>query len=165
MLALTLLAVAYDMVLFKPYIPRIQKIIDEANPLYKNPPQPLLRIAGLAEGNKRINTYVVQRLLKKMEKDKQRAWKWHLNYAMWSFLFTCHFSDADRFALWCKFAPYEKGEGLNESSNFYYGRDINQLTTEELISIVAIVKAPTFYKTNPEKLKKRVNDLLMMYNQ
>lgn len=164
-LVLALLALSYDMILFKPYIPRIQKIIDEANPLYKNPPQALLKIAELAEGNKRINTYVIQQLLKKMERDKQRAWKWHLDYAMWSFLFTRHFSDADRFALWCKFAPYENGKGLNESSNFYYGRDINQLTTEELISIVAIVKAPSFYKTNPEKLKKRVNDLLMMYHQ
>ena len=164
-LVLSLSALAYDMILFKPYKQRIQKIIDEANPLYKNPPQALLKIANLSEGNKRINNYVVQRLLKIMKSNKQRAWEWHLDYAMWSFLFICHFNDTDKFALWCELAPYENGEGLNESSNFYYGRDINQLTIEELISIVAMVKAPAFYKTNPEKLKKRVNDLLIKYNQ
>lgn len=164
-LILIFIILAYDMILFKPYVVSIQKIIDEANPLYKNPPQILLKIATLSETERRIDSYVIQRLLKKFEKDKQRAWEWHFDYAMWSFLFACHFSDSDRFSLWCKFAPYEKGEGLNESANFYYGRDIDQLNTKELISIVAIVKAPVFYKTNPEKLKERVNDLMSMYNK
>jgi len=163
-LTLLFIIFAYDIFLFKPYIVRIQKIIDEANPLYRNPPQILLEVAILSETERRINSYVIQRLLNKFEKGKQRAWKWHFDYAMWSFLFPCHFSDIEMFSLWCELAPYENGEGLNESANFYYRRNIDQLNTKEVISIVAMVKAPAFYKTNPEKLKERVNDLMSMYN-
>lgn len=88
---------------------------------------------------------------------------WHRDYILWTFLMDIHFTEAENFARWCSFAPYEHGVGINESANFYYERDLDQLRIEELISLVVRGRDPSYYKQNPEKLEERVNDLLARY--
>jgi membrane peptidoglycan carboxypeptidase len=56
--------------------------------------------------------------------------------------------------------PFENGKGLNESANFFYGRNIDHLNAEEITSIIARLKAPLYYKKNPQELEKRVKELL-----
>lgn len=154
---------AYDIIMFRPYMPSIQKIVNNSNPIYKYKYNLLSKIATHCYGNEQINTYTAKILLITMKGDKQRAYKWLFNYIMWSFLIRAHYNDVDRFILWCELVPYEGGQGLNESANFHYGRNIEKLNIKELITIMAIIHSPNIYKSNPEKLLQRVDDLLIKY--
>jgi hypothetical protein len=160
--SLLISVITYRLVVFKPYCSRIESIIQGAHSFYKQPSKELLDIAMLTEGG-RLKSYVAQMSLISFGRDKQRMLKWHTEYILWIFLFRVHFDDRDIFTLWCHFAPYEKGTGLNESANFYYGRGIDQLQLKEIVSIIARVKAPSYYKDHPKELEERVNDILGRY--
>jgi hypothetical protein len=155
--------IGYDLLIFQPYYSQIKAMIQNSHPLYQHPPQALRDIATLAEGKKGVTRFVARSLLIKFERNKQRMLKWHIDYTLWTFFIEIHFTEVENFALWCSFAPYEHGVGLNESANFYYERDLDQLSFEELISLVVRVRAPSYYKQNPEKLEERVDDLLARY--
>ena len=154
--------VIYYYVDFRPYRSQIEGIIKDAHPLHINPPEVVYDLAVISEGKSRIKSYVAQRLLNKFGKDKVRMMFWHPKYALWDFLIGLHFNEKDIFTLWCQLAPYKEGNGLNESANYHYKRDLNKLTIEEVASIIAIVEAPSFYETHPEELKERSKILLRL---
>jgi hypothetical protein len=158
-----IVVIGYDVMVFQPYCSQIQAIIHDVPPLDKFPPQEVYDIAILAEGKNGPRRYVARSLLFTFGRHRQQISKWHLDYALWTFFIGIHFSDADIFALWCYFFPYEDGRGLNKAANFYYKRDLDQLTIKELISIVARARSPSYYTQHPKKLEKRVNDLLARY--
>jgi hypothetical protein len=155
--------IVYDFMVFQPYCSQIKTFIQNSHPLYKRPPKALHNIAILAEGKNGIRSHVVQSLLIQFGRNKQRMLNWHCDSLLWMLLMDLHFTEAENFALWCYFTPYEHGVGLHESANFYYGRNLDQLSLEEMTTVVARGRYPLVYQKYPEKLEKRVNDLLAKY--
>jgi hypothetical protein len=156
---ISLILIVYDLIAFRKYLPVIEKQINGAHIFYKNKPKRVYDIAMLAE-NKRLNSYVVQVLLTNFDQNKNGMIKWHIEYFLWNLLLKIHFNDDEIFTLWCDMFPFENGKGLNESANFFYGRNIDHLNAEEITSIIARLKAPLYYKKNPQELEKRVKELL-----
>ncbi len=140
----------------------IETIIQTTHPLHKNPPEAVLELALLHAENHQINAYVTQSLLIKFGLNKHRMLRWHFDYFFWNFLIELHFSDKDMLTLWCHLASYEKGNGLNDSANYYYGCNLNQLNDEEIATVIVMTEAPLYYKAHPEKLKEDVWALLKM---
>jgi len=154
---------AYDLFVFKSYRLHIESIIQGSHSFYKKPSKALLEIATITEG-KRFKSYVAQMSLIRFGRNIHDMLKWHIEYALWVLLLGIHFDNDEIFTLWCYFAPYEKGTGLNESANFYYGRAIEQLNEKEIALIIAMIKAPSYYKDHPKKLEERVDELLSKYS-
>ncbi len=155
--------IGYDFLIFKPNLPSIKAAIQDSHPFYGAPSGILIDLATIAEGEDGIKRYVSRRLVKKYGEKDINNLRWHFDNAVWTILLRFHLSDADIFTLWCQMAPCENGVGLNESALYHFNREINQLNTHELMTILAIVKAPYFYKRNPDKLHERVNKLLGNY--
>lgn len=155
--------IVYDLIVFLPHSAEIQTLISDAPQPYKSPPVLLVKISTFVEGKEEIKAWVARSLLSHFNRDKQPISKWHMDYALWTFFLRFHFTDAEIFTLWCYFFPYGDGQGLHEAANFYYKRDLAQLNTKELITIVARMKAPSYYRNNPQKLDKRVKDLFEKY--
>lgn len=155
--------IVYYLFGFKPYCPEIESIIRDTPSWYKQPSQELVDIAKFIEGSK-IKHFTVKTILVHFEKDRRGNLRWHVEGVLWRLLMELYFDDRDIFALWCHFFPYENGTGLNESARFYYGKDIDELNFKEIVSIIARVRSPGYYKIHPEKLEERINHLLETYS-
>ncbi len=55
--------------------------------------------------------------------------------------------------------------GFERAAQFYFNKDINALSLQELASLVALVKGPSYYHLfkHPSRLKKRRNLILRLY--
>jgi|GEM_PF-3457655 len=155
--------VIYDFVGFRPYQANIKDMLRMAHPLHKVPSKAVLDLISLSEGHNQIKNYVAQHLLARFELDNRQMLWWHIEYSLWTFLMSTHYSDHDIFTLWLELALYEEGCGLNNSANYHYGHNLNQLNPEELATVVTIARSPSLYKADPKKLKERVNILLDRY--
>jgi len=155
----------YYTVFFKTHLVDINNCISTSNNIYKDPPSELFDIAIIAEGYRGIRHFVVKTLLYKYEMCNQGMLKWHLHNFCWDLLIKIHFSSNEVFLLWCYFVPYSEGVGLNNAANYFFDRDLNQLELKEIVTIIAMVKSPSIYKMNTEKLHKRVDYLLGEYNK
>lgn len=149
----------YGFIDFRLNEPNIKDKISSANRLYTAPRKMLNEIATTAEGD-RISSYVAQMLLIDFRKDQGGMISWHAKYALWTVLLKIRFDKNEIFALWCHFAPYEEGNGLNESAIFHYGKSIDELNCYEIASIVARAKSPLYYSKHPIKLENRINTIL-----
>lgn len=163
--ALAIYVVIYNVTLLMPKIHQIHLIIINANQFHKKPPPALIEIAELSVGESRISSFVAQVLLQDLFKERKRSTRWKIDYYMLTLLLKIHFTYTDRFSLWCEFSPYEKGSGINNAANYYYGRDIDKLDVKELITIVTIARAPAYFKLYPEKLNNKVDNLLSNFQK
>ncbi len=89
--------------------------------------------------------------------------RWHAEYVLWIWLLGIHFNDSEIFSVWCHFLAYWEGENSDNSGYCHYGQDTDKLSAEELITIIVRAKVPFFYKTHPDKLRKKVHALLEKY--
>ncbi|MDC9715178.1 MAG: transglycosylase domain-containing protein [Gammaproteobacteria bacterium] len=57
--------------------------------------------------------------------------------------------------------------GFERGAQFYFNKDINALSLQELASLVALVKGPSYYHLfkHPSRLKKRRNLVLRLYHK
>ena len=158
-----IVAVSYEIIVFYQYKSNLDEIITQTHPLHRNPPETAYNLAVLSEGKERIKSYAAQILLCEFSLDKNEVLVWPLDYASWTILIGIIYNEKEIFTLWCHIAPYEEGRGLNRSAIYRYNKDLNQLSLEELATVIALVKAPIHFSKNSEKLNKRVNDLIIRY--
>lgn len=157
--------ILYDRRIFFPYRSDIHAIIRNSMPLYHEKLSELHDIVDFIEGVSARRNWVARMLLLQFERHQRGNLRWHLESLLWSRLLSLHFSDNDILVLWCHFAPFEKGMGLNESANFVYGHDVNCLQSDELFALVARTRAPRYYAEHPEVFETRLQKLLKEYHQ
>ena len=147
------------------YRSAIRAIIGNSVPVYYENLTELQNVIEFVEGTSDIRNWVARMLLLQFGRHQHGNLRWHLENVLWSRLLPLHFSDYDIVMLWCHFAPYENGVGLNESANFMYGRDVNSLQEEELLILVAKTRSPRYYAKHPEVFQKRLRPLIQEYQQ
>ena len=61
----------------------------------------------------------------------------------------------------------EAFHGFASGSHFYFDKNVEDLSLEEMATLVALLKGPSFYNPDsfPERLKKRVNMVLSMHSK
>lgn len=158
-----IVAASYEIIVFYQYKSNLDKIITQTHPLHRNPPETAYNLAVLSEGKERIKSYAAQILLCDLGLNRNEILAWPLDYASWTILIGLIYNEKEIFTLWCHIAPYEQGRGLNGSAIHRYNKDLNQLSLEELATIIALVKAPLHFSKNPEELSKRAKDLTARY--
>lgn len=156
-----LVFLVWYVVYFFPHLSAIKNIQREGMSLVKVIESTLYPIAIIADGNMKIRSYSIKTAYytESLKGEKEKIANWHLSTSLWFLASYMHFNDKEIFYLWVMYAPYEKGRGLQNSSEYYYGKKINELSIEEQITILAIPKAPTLYKLDSEKLKTRVKNI------
>jgi len=162
-LTLSLGVAIYDIIVFQPCKQRIDTILIDVSQSYKVKTKLISDLVNISEGTQNVRNYVTRKLLSRCEFDKHPMVLWHLEYGMWSLLVNIHYKDSDILALWIALAPYEKGRGLNNSSLYHYGRNLDRLNPEELATVITIARNPSLYGSNPQKLEERVRILLQRY--
>lgn len=163
MVGMLLAILIYNVFIFQQYYPDIQSYIQSAHPLEKSPPQALMNAALLVEGKNGIRNMISRKLLFQFGRNTQRMLTWHVEYALWSLLVGLYVPDNEEMTLWCSFLPYKHGMGINNSANFYYGRNIDQLRIEELMTLIVRSKAPFYFTQYPDELKKVTQKFLDRY--
>lgn len=83
-----------------------------------------------------------------------------LNIGLWIFASNIHLTDDQVFGLWVDCAIYSCGEGLGGASRKYLKKELNNLSAEELASIVAMVKNPFVYMPGTVRGDQRAKDIL-----
>jgi len=162
----------YEMRYFKPYIPYIEKMYNQANreesstemvkevifcletetftfSYYEN--SPYSYIAGL------VAIHFVDKFV-----EYKNISEWHFHNTLWTRLLIHHFGKEKVFILYLHLIPFEHGFGLANSAQYYYQKTISQLTVEEVVMLLGIARSPTIYSpfSHPENAQE-IQDRLM----
>lgn len=155
----------YDFVVFRPCHNDVERILRNSIQLHKVPSKVVLDLVMLSEGHSQMEYYVAQKLLARSELNKVPMIWWHMEYSLWVFLMSAHYSSSNILTLWLEMAPYEDGSGLNNSANYHYGRNLDHLNPEQLATLITVAKNPLFYQANPKELDSRASALLRKYRR
>jgi hypothetical protein len=153
----------YEVHDFRPCLSRMSSIYQSMAPEDKEPPQNVRDFVGKVEG-KKVDSFVAMRLLGEI-KHPQRMASWHYHEVMWEFLLPLHFTKAERTAFYCHYLPYEHGLGFSEASQFYFEKQPDELSLEEVAAIVAIGRSPgtNSPSRHPDRLQAAKKQLLNAY--
>jgi len=57
--------------------------------------------------------------------------------------------------------------GFSSASQFYFGKNVEDLDLREMATLVALLKGPSYYHPfkNPDRLSKRVDMIMLMHNK
>lgn len=89
---------------------------------------------------------------------------WHYNQLLWNFAITLHFSDEDKFYLWCYFAYGNGEEGINAVAQKYFNAPILSLGLNEQAQIVGLAHGSAF-QPGTERGILRAKYVLERYNK
>jgi hypothetical protein len=158
----------YEMRYFKPYIPYIEEMYNQAkreesfNGMIKNiifclethfyhENNSYAQIAGV------VAIHFVEKFV-----EYKKIGEWHFHNALWTRLLIHDFDEEKLFLLFLHLIPFERGFGLANSAQYYFKKKISQLTVEEIVMLLGIARSPTRYSpfSHPFDAKK-IQTILM----
>ena len=157
----------FEMRYFKPYLPYIEEMYNQAKreesvtemvkevifcletetfdyfDYYES--SPYSYIAGV------VAIHLVERFV-----EYKKASEWHFYNVLWTILLIHHFDKEKLFILYLHLIRFERGFGLANSAQYYFKKKISQLTVEEVVMLLGIARSPTMYSpfSHPENAKK-----------
>jgi len=152
----------YEMKYFKPYLPRIEESYNQAKKqetvteMLKNiiwcletpfddENDPDAHVAGI------VARHFVYEFLK-----YEKTTEWHFHNILWARLLIHYFDREKLFLLYLHYMPFEHGQGLANSAQYYFQKNISQLTVEEVIVLLGVARSPNRYSpfSNPEEANR-----------
>lgn len=158
-LAGALLLRLYDVFYFAPYQDAIAEMIHNAPQAHKNPPPALRRLVKLAFKD-REESAVARSLLVDLNLNRGRSLSWQIHFALWTFFLTARYEEKDILTLWCHFAPYGYGRGLNDGALHFFKKELKALTAAQLATLVTLADETYVYRLRPKLLGPRAKALL-----
>jgi hypothetical protein len=161
--AVVLLLLFYEARDFRPYLPRIEAIYASMAPEDRRPPDNVQTFVWKVDADS-VDGFGSSRLLNEV-RGPMRMSAWHYHSFMLGWMIRLHFSKLQRLALYCHYLPYEGGRGVTNAANFYFGKQPDTLSAEELAIIVAVGRAPRMNSPtrHPERLEVTKKRLLFAY--
>jgi hypothetical protein len=158
--SLALFLLYYEVHDFRPYTPRIQEIYSNMDPLDRDPPANVQDFVWNADGS-HLDAFASGSLLSELRSPMKMA-AWHYHSLMWDLMLKWHFDKKERVAFYCHYLPYEKGRGFASAARYYFGKSANTLDTDELATLVAIGRSPTYNSPSqhPDHLNEAKRRLL-----
>jgi hypothetical protein len=159
-IVLPTLIIGYQIYLFDGPKNEIKKTINELPDDYKKMDRALKDLIVYIEGIPSIRNFLSKQLIHNYcSNSSNRRLFYQIRLAIWQKLLKMNFSNDEIISLWCFYAPYANGQGLNEASNYEFGKELTHLNLKEIITLIANTRAPLYYKQNPSRLKLRVNNI------
>lgn len=147
----------------------IQKTLPQSLTDYERVNKNLKKLIIFVEGIPQVKNGLTKVITDKYGSNKtsqrSKQLKHHIRSGIWRILLDIKFSDDELIYLWCSYAPYINGHGLNNASIYQFGKDLKELSTREIIALIVNTRAPLSYQRNPSKLELKVNILLDRWNK
>ena len=161
--AVALLLLFYEVHDFRPYFPRVQAIYVSMDPEDREPPENVQSFVGRVEGSM-VDSFASRQLLGDV-RPPMRISAWHYHSFMWHWMLRWHFSKTQRLAFYCHYLPYEEGQGFTSAAKFYFSKQPDALSLDELATIVAVGRAPgsNSPSRHPDQLERTKKELLSAY--
>ena len=142
----------YDYVAVRPQLPRIERILAQADPLDANPPEAIRRLIDASMGSP---TAHATRLVTVRFYAGLSPGEWHLRNALWSLLLPLHLGKDKMYGLYAALAFNGHDQGLSRYAVREYGKPLDRLSPNEAAAAVEMTRMPTIYRRNPDKLAQR----------
>jgi hypothetical protein len=154
----------YEMHDFRPYFPRIQAIYSRLDPEDRIPPENVQNFVWKVNGET-VDTLSSRGLLHELRGPMPKSGAWHYHSFMWYVTLRWHLSKEERLAFYCHYLPYEGGQGFTSAAKFYFDKQPDALSLDELAMIVAVGRAPGFNSPSrhPDHLEEAKKQLLAVY--
>ena len=154
---------AYDLTTFQPRIPDIGRLLAEAAPEEKAPPDSIRRVLR-ASYPEHFSGLVAKLLLHELNAvpTDGNMLRWHLTGAAWWALVQLHLTEAEQMTLFLALSPMGNNtKGFAEVSTAVVGVPLNAVSLEQAARLVTIGKAPSLYLSNPERLARHSEALAL----
>ena len=147
--------VGYDLVVFQPRVPAIQRLIEMAAQDERSP-SPLVARVIRAGGSQHLSAQVSRLLLMQFNlPPSQSPLQWHFTSALWWALVALHFSDQEQSTLYLSLSYMGNGvNGFAAASQAQFGASLNSLSLEQVATLSVIARAPSAYLESPERLAR-----------
>jgi hypothetical protein len=164
--AVALLFLFYEVHDFRPYLPRIEAIYASMDPEDQRPPDNVQTFVWKVDGNT-VDGFASSQLLGELRGRPMPMSTWHYHSFMLVWMLRWHLSRLQRLALYCHYLAYEDGRGFTRAANFYFGKQPDTLSADELATIVAVGRAPRMNSPTrlPERLEVTKKKLLSAYEK
>ena len=68
--------------------------------------------------------------------------EYHLQGLAWIWLLRAHMNRSERLALFARYLPFDGGMGMAEGGRKYFGKELRDLTPDEVIGLLAVARSP-----------------------
>lgn len=151
----------YDLVVFQPRVPEVQRLIEVAAQDERTP-SPLVARVIRAGVSQHMSAQTSRLLLKQLKLPPlQSQLQRHFTSALWWALVALHFSDQEQSTLFLSLSYMGNGiTGFSAASQAQFGASLNSLSLEQVATLSAIAKAPSAYLESPERLTRVRNTIV-----
>jgi hypothetical protein len=157
--ALALAFASYDLFVFQPYRPDIDKLIARAGASEKSPPESLRRVLRVAYQN-RLGSHVASHLLLELDAAPSSMLGWHATSMLWWLLSEIHLSEAQRTTLFLSLSHMgDDQRGFERASTSIIGVPLAEVSVEQAVTLVTVGKSPAIYLSNRERLAQSAGRL------
>jgi hypothetical protein len=157
-----LLALAsYDLFVFQPYRPDIDKLIARASNSEKTPPETLRRVLHVSYGD-RLAWHVAKQVLLELDASNASGRKlgWHATNVMWWLLCRIHLSEAQRTTLFLSLSYMGNNQrGFERTSPSIVGAPLANVSIDQAATLVTVGKSPDFFLADRERLAQSAGRL------
>lgn len=157
-----LLALAsYDLFVFQPYRPDIDKLIARASSAERTPPEPLRRVLRVSYED-RLAGHVAKQLLVELGAASPSETKlgWHATNGLWWLLSKVHLSEAQRTTLFLSLSYMGNDQrGFERASPGIVGVPLAEVSVEQAARLVTVGKSPQIYLANRHRLAQSAGRL------
>lgn len=152
--ALLLALASYDLLVFQPRRPDIDKFIARASSSEKVPPEPLRRVLRISYED-RLAWHVTRQLLLELDAASPGGSTigWHATNVLWCLLSQIHLSEAQRTTLFLSLSYMGNDQrGFERASPNIVGVPLAEVSVDQAATLVTVGKSPEFFLANREKL-------------
>ncbi|NCT69404.1 MAG: hypothetical protein GXC75_00500 [Xanthomonadaceae bacterium] len=149
----------YDLVAVRPHVARIGALLAAAEPSEASPP-PLIRDL-IDAGVDSPEAYAARLAMQYVEGGVERGiLRRHARELLWRILLPLHLDDSAMYGLVAARAPNGTDHGLAAFARREYGKSLDALSPIEAARTVAIIKGPSYFLRDRQRLEERANSLL-----
>jgi Transglycosylase len=150
----------YNLHEFRPYAGKIEAIYQAMDREDRQPPANVQSFIWTVEGNI-VDGFAARNLLYELRRPMRMS-AWHYHSAMWALMLRLHFDRTKRLSFYCHYLPHENGVGFASAAEVYFGKKPEELTEDQLATLVAIGRLPSANSAtrHPESLARSQARLL-----
>ncbi len=150
---------------FNPYLKEIHNAYQFGQNKETSIPNTVEKVIWKIEGNG-VRIRVVSFLLLKYKGDDHSSTiEWNFHQIMWLILLKIRYDDDQFLALYLNTIPFENGIGFNDAAIYHFNKRPEELSVEEVITLLVIGKGPKRLspKNNKERFQSVYNIHLSKY--
>jgi hypothetical protein len=151
-----LLLFLYAFFVFRPQLPAVHQLLQQAAPAERTPSPRLRQLLHLSLDGA-VAPQAARLVLQRLYPGERSG---HGRHALWTWLLAQNLSAQDMDALYCALAYNGADHGLERLAWRRFGRSLRDLDDTQAATVLLVLDAPTLYARRPERLQRLRAQLL-----